>query len=472
MRRCRQSRLFRLLALIPACFLLRPATEAPAQVTGMDAAQVRAHALYTLAVTHLVAHRYDAALAAFVEAGRLDRDDPEPRIKAAGLLLAARKPEAALELLEQARRDFPSSPRIRVLLAAAYQQTGRAREAVEEYRAALGLGSPEASARLALSSLLFGEGEPAEARLVLEAGSETFPENPDFPLKLGASFLEEEDPEKAIPFLRRALELDPDSLPARSLLGWALDKSARPEEAIVEYEAVLRLGGSPVPEISLQLARLYVESGRYNMAAGKLRALLEEHPARTEAFALLGSVEYLRGDYEAARGALEKALAAGKPNAMTLSALGLVYEKLGLFDEAVRVLEQAIVSDPKMAGPYNDLGYFYAERGVKLDEAEELVRRALELKPDTPAFLDSLGWIYYARGDYRRALEYLEQAAALDPEEPEILGHLGDVWFRLGETETAREYWERALGAEHPDPEAIRLRLEEGLPPAPAAWIE
>ncbi|HME91213.1 MAG TPA: tetratricopeptide repeat protein, partial [Myxococcaceae bacterium] len=88
-----------------------------------------------------------------------------------------------------------------------------------------------------------------------------------------------------------------------------------------------------------------------------------------------------------------------------------------------------------------------AEKSRDLDEAERLVKRALELEPESGSFLDSLGWVYFRRGQYKRAVEALERAAELDPEEPLIIEHLGDAYHRTGKKVQAAQAYRRALKA-------------------------
>jgi Flp pilus assembly protein TadD len=121
--------------------------------------------------------------------------------------------------------------------------------------------------------------------------------------------------------------------------------------------------------------------------------------------------------------------------------------------------------DPDHAAAMNFIGYLLAERGKDLDEAERLVRRALELRPDTGSFLDSLGWILFQRGDYPRAVEVLEKAVALEPEEPVILEHLGDAYHRLSRPEEAVRAWRGAL-------EVLAHSPEAADPPDQRALIE
>ena len=85
--------------------------------------------------------------------------------------------------------------------------------------------------------------------------------------------------------------------------------------------------------------------------------------------------------------------------------------------------------------------------GVQLDEAERLIRRALELQPNDGIYIDSLGWVYYQRGDYKRAVEQLERAVELAGEDPTIVEHLGDAYQRLGQSDSALRVYRDALAA-------------------------
>jgi len=105
--------------------------------------------------------------------------------------------------------------------------------------------------------------------------------------------------------------------------------------------------------------------------------------------------------------------------------LGVIQDKLGKLDQVVAAMEKVIALDPKHATALNYLGYTFADRNMRLPEAETLVLRALEIRPDDGYFLDSLAWVHYRRGDYRRAEEELLRALKLVPDDPVILEHLG-----------------------------------------------
>ncbi|HSP80241.1 MAG TPA: tetratricopeptide repeat protein, partial [Myxococcaceae bacterium] len=132
---------------------------------------------------------------------------------------------------------------------------------------------------------------------------------------------------------------------------------------------------------------------------------------------------------------------------------------------AIFWLRSVLKLQPDHAEALNFIGSLLAQRGGDHDEAERLVRRALALRPDTGAFLDSLGWISFQRGDYPRAAELLERAARLEPEEPVILEHLGDALLRLSRPREAADAWRRAL-------EALSLHPEFADPPDQRAILE
>ncbi|HEY8503117.1 MAG TPA: tetratricopeptide repeat protein, partial [Gemmataceae bacterium] len=139
-------------------------------------------------------------------------------------------------------------------------------------------------------------------------------------------------------------------------------------------------------------------------------------------------------------------------------ALATVYSAARQYARAEEQLRLILDIDPNDATANNDLGYHWADRGVNLAEAERLIRRAIELdraqrrsapdgEPDNAAFLDSLGWVLFRKGDAAGAREWLEKAAALPEgrDDPVVWDHLGDVYARLGEPARAAAAWRKAL---------------------------
>jgi Flp pilus assembly protein TadD len=100
-------------------------------------------------------------------------------------------------------------------------------------------------------------------------------------------------------------------------------------------------------------------------------------------------------------------------------------------------MRKAIELNPQNAPALNYLGYTWAEMGVQLDEAEKLIVRALKIEPNDGFFIDSLGWVYFQRGEYAKAVEQLERAVELTVDDPVIIEHLGDAYEKIGRTEQA-----------------------------------
>lgn len=96
----------------------------------------------------------------------------------------------------------------------------------------------------------------------------------------------------------------------------------------------------------------------------------------------------------------------------------------------------------------NYLAYMWAERGINLDKALEYATRAVKLAPEEGAYLDTLGWVYYQRGEYGKALDFLKKAARRIPDDPVVCDHLGDTWDALKEPGKARYYWQKSVNLE------------------------
>ena len=108
---------------------------------------------------------------------------------------------------------------------------------------------------------------------------------------------------------------------------------------------------------------------------------------------------------------------------------------------------------------YNYIGYMWIDRDMNLDEAGEMIKKALDAEPDNGAFLDSLGWLHYKKGDYEQALKDLLRAVeSLKKEDPVVFEHLGDTYHKLGKEAEALSYWQRSLALE--DNPKVKEKIE------------
>ena len=160
------------------------------------------------------------------------------------------------------------------------------------------------------------------------------------------------------------------------------------------------------------------------------------------------------------------AQAGGAPDWRLLYMRGIALERSGQWAAAEKDLVAALAQQPNEPDLLNYLGYAWIDRGQRLAEAMDMVKRAVAANPRSGAMVDSLGWAYYRIGDFRNAVEKLEEAVLLSPADPEINNHLGDAYWRVGRQIEARFQWSRALSLDPPaeikaDAEA---KLKAGLP--------
>jgi tetratricopeptide (TPR) repeat protein len=124
--------------------------------------------------------------------------------------------------------------------------------------------------------------------------------------------------------------------------------------------------------------------------------------------------------------------------------LGVIYERQDRIEEAIEEFEAVIRADADNHIALNALGYLFAEKGINLDRAELMIKKALEFQPDNGAYLDSLGWVYFRKGLIEKALTKLKRASGL-LEDPVIFNHLGDVYFSKDDLDNAEENWKKSF---------------------------
>ena len=124
---------------------------------------------------------------------------------------------------------------------------------------------------------------------------------------------------------------------------------------------------------------------------------------------------------------------------------GAMYEREKNFDAAEKSFRKVLADDAKNSGAMNYLGYMFADRGVHLDEAKQLISKALELEPGNPAYLDSLAWVYFHQDQYDQAANELRQALDKMGDDPTVHDHLGDVYMKQGKIREAIQQWESSV---------------------------
>lgn len=152
---------------------------------------------------------------------------------------------------------------------------------------------------------------------------------------------------------------------------------------------------------------------------------------------------------------LKKALTLDTENQNAFTTLGMIYDELKMHQSSDSLYETGLNIFPENDLLMNNYAYSLADRGIRLDYALQLAKKAVEKQPENGAYLDTIGWIYFKLGIYNKALEYIQKSIDNREESPVVIEHLGDVYFQLGDNTNAKKYWEKALEM---DPENVNLK--------------
>jgi len=234
----------------------------------------------------------------------------------------------------------------------------------------------------------------------------------------------------AIREYQKALELEPDSSYVHTRLGADYILAREDKKAVEELVTAKSLDTSDTRPRFL-LAVIYTSLGRFEDARREYEEVLLLEPESLWALGSLADILVLQKKLDEAAGVYEKMLKAHRDSSVLHFNLGAIYEQLKQKEDAARQFRETIRLDPDFADAYNYLGYMFAEDGVNLDEAEALIKKALELEPANGAFLDSLGWVYFKKGMFGDAEREIERAIKSLPDDPTILDHREKVKEKL-----------------------------------------
>jgi tetratricopeptide (TPR) repeat protein len=274
---------------------------------------------------------------------------------------------------------------------------------------------------------------------------------------------------RAVLYARLALFLKPDLAEATLLIGDVFVDQQNFDAAINTYEGIDN--ASPISFAGkLRIASALHELDRKEQAFALLEDLVAAEPERVQALVELGNLLRRDEQYERAESAYSRAIERlGPPEREDWTlfyARGIAYERTKRWPQAEADFLQALELEPEQPFVLNYLGYSWVDMGVHLDEARDMLNRAVALRPDDGFIVDSMGWVHYRLGEFPQAVESLERAVELEPGDPVINDHLGDAYWRVGRHREARYQWQRALTLE-PDEELIETieqKLKSGLP--------
>jgi len=378
-----------------------------------------------LGQTLMAEEKFSDALTVYQKLADLMPDDADVYLRIAQIYRELHQLDRAEESLLKARQYAPGSLEVMYNEAMLYQAQGRYDDAIRVLSDAIsgvkGQSAVLPSRRRSLAILYQELGQLYKERQNFQAAIFTFNE-------LG-HLGDEED--------RRARLLIMDAYRSAKDLAKALQAG---KDALAKYPND--------PGIRSSQALLLGENEQTDEAIKMLRAQLTKSDADRDTYLNIAQVyERARRFKEAEDAAHAAEILPGRPrdNEMVWFVLGAIYERQKFFDRAEDQFKKALVVNPNNAAVLNYYGYMLGDLGQRLDEAADLVQRALKEEPYNGAYLDSMGWIYYKQNKLTEAEATLHEAVQRDSHDPTIHSHLGDVYAKLGRNELAAAEWEKSL---------------------------
>jgi len=297
--------------------------------------------------------------------------------------------------------------------------------------------------RLIYARLLFESDRLEDARQQYELVLKQTPKDGDILLALALIALEQDHFRVAQEYLMQMLRWDQRVGEAHFYLGNVAEQENDWVTALREYK--LAGGGYEYLPAQARIASILIDQQRTSEALKHLATQRRDHPEHFQPLImievqLLG--EYGLGDELFAL--LDHIIAQDPDNIELLYYRAMAGERFDRLDILERDLLRVLVLDPENADAMNALGYSLADQTDRYAEALALIQRALQIKPQEAAFIDSLGWVQYRLQNYEEAVILLRRALALF-ENDEVAAHLGEVLWMLGEQAEALEIWNKAL---------------------------
>jgi len=409
------------------------------------------------AIDNNAALMIDALIADFEELTALYPVNQSLRLGLAHLYQQNTQIEQAYELVRVLAQEMNDNPEVVILEVDLLEQMGNT--ALAEKRLEQGLRNNEnhKELRFQYGRKLLDEQRYREAHDQFQIIVEQFPEDYDMLYSLALISMEINMLNEAKQYFQRLVENAQRLDDAHYYLGYINVQENNPTEAIGHFINV-NSGGNFL-QAQRSLAELMIRAGRYPEVKARFQNIRFRNPDyNIPLLTLEANVLLDKGLFNEASTVLNNAVGAF-PNNIQLLFLRSVYAQevndLLLMEVDLRKIIQL---NPTSPVAYNSLGYTLADRTNRFDEAYQLILRAVELAPNDPAIIDSLGWVQYRLGLYEEARENLDRAYELFPDH-EVAAHLGEVLWVMGDKSAARKVWRRALESQ-PDSEHIRSTME------------
>ncbi len=345
-------------------------------------------------------------------------------------------------------------------LGTLYQMTGKLYESVETYDQLLEFYPDNIGVRERLIDLYTKLKNPEKAEKQLEQIKKYSQPGEPGRQALGLIYLKQGKLDESIEELKLIVSAWPDDDKSRYYLATAYTQKGETDEALDHFSRV-RPQSKYYVNARMHMAYLLETQEKHAEAIKILEELIAAKEKRPEIYLMLASVYEAMNDYDKAMAVVKEGLEQDSRNVDFLFRVGVILDKKGDKEGCIQQMRSILEIEPDHAEALNYIGYTYAEQGVRLDEALSLIEKAAKLRPDSGYITDSLGWVYFQKGQYDEAIRYLEKATVLTPDDPTINEHLGDAYFKKEMYEESLERYKKALSLDHPEKEKVMEKVKE-----------
>ncbi len=374
----------------------------------------------SLAEDYYLLKLYDDAIYYLQGALRVDTNNVAALEFLSDLLLESNQYDSAISVAQKLISLSPENLHYRQSLAGIYLRQERPAEAIQQYEAILQEDSSDTETLKQLSTI----------------------------------YIAIKDFKRALDISQRLFAQDSTDDRVNFTIASLLAELDRASEADQYFARTIELNKDD-PRYFTNWAFLHMGNKNYSRAIQILQRGAQHHPKAADIWGLLGSAYERAGQDSSALKALDHSLELDATQIGPYITLGYVFDRRGEYQKALDVYNQAIAIAPEDPLLLNNYAYLLAQRQVRLDEALQMVQKALDKAPENSSYLDTIGWVYFGLGDYAKAREYIERALEKDKNNAEVLHHLGDIYEALGDKTKARECWRQALEF---DQENVKLR--------------
>jgi tetratricopeptide (TPR) repeat protein len=403
---------------------------------------------------------YKSAVAAYEKALKLDKENLDAMRGLAQNLANDNQVDAALTQYKAVQDADPQDPQAAVEMSKLYRRMGKLDLAMESLKKAEPLSQDSMEVTYNEALILEAQGKYDDAAAALQKlitrttsadGKYSAGERSNRALfleRLGNVYRESGRPQLALDAFRKMVELggEESGRGYQELVDTYREQKQWPEATRTAQEAVNKLPDDK--NLKLTLAIQLADDGKADDAIKLGKSALNGSADDRETYLSLAQLYARLKRWKEAEDAVNEAskrITRPEEKEYLQYFQGSLYERQKKYEEAEQAFRQVLQQNPNNSTTLNYLGYMLADHNSHLEEALTLIKKAVALEPQNPAYLDSLGWVYFKLGNYDLAEENLRKASEKTPNDGTIQDHLAELYAKTGKLKLAANHWERAL---------------------------